>query len=142
MITFTGRKVPEFLGVRGSIRYAKAMCTADIVLGKAEFTNPVTWGAEALRSITSPSPFFVTVARIGMFVTPWPSSSRIEAPRYTPSRQVFTHARAWRSAPSRISSTAPTTVLAPYCSTSASSRRSPTRAEPIIARRSPMKSCG
>src|SRR5918996_5077912 len=32
-ITFTGRDVPQFFGIRGSRRDAKAMCTADMVLG-------------------------------------------------------------------------------------------------------------
>ena len=80
-ITFTGRNVPEFFGVRGSIRYANAMCTADIVLGRAEFTKPVTCGADSLRSMTSPSPFFVILARIGMSRAPWPSSSSTDTPR-------------------------------------------------------------
>ena len=113
VITFTGRKVPEFFGVRGSMRNASAMCTEDIVLGKDEFTKPFTWGSEALRSTMRPSPFFVTVARIAMFSIPWPSSSRIASPRYVPSFQPRMVARAWRSAPSRISSTASTTVLLP-----------------------------
>ena len=57
------------------------MCTADIVLGNAEFTKPVTCGDDSLRSMTRPSPFFVTVARIGMSVAPCPSSSMIATPR-------------------------------------------------------------
>ena len=40
--TVTGRNVPSFFGVRGSRRYARAMCTAEIVLGYEEFTNPIT----------------------------------------------------------------------------------------------------
>ena len=80
-MTRTGRNVPEFFGVRGSIRYAKAMCTADIVFGNDEFTNPETCGCESLRSTVSESPFFVTVARIQMSVNSWPSSSRIVSPR-------------------------------------------------------------
>src|SRR5262245_35815624 len=35
-ITVTGLKVPSFFGVRGSIRKASAMCTADMVLGNDE----------------------------------------------------------------------------------------------------------
>ncbi len=118
------------------------MCTADIVLGNDEFTKPVTWASDSLRSTVRPSPFLVTVARIATFSMPWPSSSSTDSPRKTPSFQLRMQARAWRSAPSRISSTASTTVLLPYSSMRASSRRSPTRAEPIIARRSPRKSCG
>src|SRR5215510_10084957 len=41
-ITLTGRNVPEFFGVRGSMRYAKAMCTADMVFGNEELTKPET----------------------------------------------------------------------------------------------------
>src|SRR5688500_6869602 len=41
-ITFAARKLPEFFGVRGSMRYASAMYTADIVLGSEEFTKPMT----------------------------------------------------------------------------------------------------
>ena len=118
------------------------MCTADMVLGNDELTNPITWSCESERSTVSESPFLVTVARMGMSVMPWPSSSRMDSPRYTPSFQPRMHARAWRSALSRISSTAPSTVLPPYSPTSCWSRRSPMRAEPIMARRSPMKSCG
>src|SRR5438105_9604009 len=42
--TFTTRNDPEFFGVRGSMRYASAMWTADIVYGYDEFTKPVTCG--------------------------------------------------------------------------------------------------
>ena len=118
------------------------MCTADIVFGNDELMKPWTCRCESERSTVSASPFFVTVARIQMSVKPWPSSSRIVSPRYTPSFHVRTQARACFSAPSRISSTAPTTVFVPYSSRSARRRRSPTFAEPIMARRSPMKSCG
>ena len=47
------------------------------------------------------SPRLVTVARMWMSVIPWPSSSRMASPWYTPSFQVWTQARAWRSALSR-----------------------------------------
>src|ERR1700730_3861812 len=41
--TVTGRNVPSFLGIAGSIRYARAINTADIVLGYDELTKPTTW---------------------------------------------------------------------------------------------------
>src|SRR5262249_53463522 len=42
--TLTGRNVPSFFGVRGSIRYANAMWTADIVFGHDELMKPLTCG--------------------------------------------------------------------------------------------------
>ena len=57
------------------------MCTADIVLGSAELTKPVTCGDDSLRSMVSASPFLVTVARIGTSTAPWPSSSSTVTPR-------------------------------------------------------------
>src|SRR4029453_19485812 len=41
-ITFTGRKVPEFFGVSGSMRYAKAMWIDAMVFGDDELTKPGT----------------------------------------------------------------------------------------------------
>ena len=104
--------------------------------------KPCTCGCESVRSMVRASPFTVTVARMWMSVKPCPSSSRMASPRYTPSFHVLMHARVSRSALSRISSTAAMTVLGPYSSRSWSTRRSPTRAEPIMARRSPRKSSG
>ena len=82
------------------------METADIMFGYDELTKPSTCGCESVRSTVRALPFLVTVARMWMSVKPWPSSSRIASPRYTPSFHVAMHARVWRSALSRISSTA------------------------------------
>src|SRR5712691_12485398 len=45
--TVTTRNEPEFFGVRGSMRYASAMCTDDIVLGNDELTKPFTCGSDS-----------------------------------------------------------------------------------------------
>src|SRR4030095_8266762 len=86
------------------------MCTADTVFGYEELTKPITCGSHPVRSTTSESPFLVTVARSLMFSMPWPSSSRTDSPRYTPSFHCRMHARLWRSALSRTSPTAAVVV--------------------------------
>src|SRR2546428_13452434 len=91
VITFTGRKAPEFFGVRGSTRKASAMRTADIVLGNDEFKKPGTWGSDSLRSTTRPSPFLVTEDQIAIFSVPCPSSSHTDLPRDSPSFHVGLH---------------------------------------------------
>src|SRR5512132_1444367 len=42
--TFSGRNVPSFFGVSGSIRYARAIATADRMFAYEELTNPTTCG--------------------------------------------------------------------------------------------------
>ena len=89
------------------------MCTADIVLGKAELTKPITWSCESVRSTVSESPFLVTVARMWTSLIPCPSSSRIASPLNTPSFHPRMHSRVCRSAPSRISPIVSSTVSSP-----------------------------
>src|SRR5262249_4790836 len=63
-ITVSGRNVPSFFGVSGSLRYARAMATADRLCGYGEVTKPITWGWESLRSTVRSLPRLVTFARM------------------------------------------------------------------------------